>query len=86
MFVLTVPTIEELGPRPFRTAIDKVGVPQGITVYRVSGVWRSGFNLGTDMLADADRVYRGGYENLIEDPVERAELISAGFGFTTRMV
>jgi hypothetical protein len=86
VFVLTMPSVEELGPRPFRTAIDRVGTLQGVTVYRSGGVWRSGFDLGTDKLANADRVYRGGYDNLVEDPVERAELAAAGYLFETRTV
>lgn len=85
-FILTLPIEYEMEPRQHETALARLGIPEGVTIYRANGTWHAARNLGADINDIADRIYRGGYDNVIDDPTERAELVAAGFGFQTRMV
>ncbi len=84
LYYLILPTTQE-HQRPVYNAIDRVGSPLGITVYRRDGIWYEGQNLRANALDGADIVYRGGYEYAIDDPALRAELTSAGYDFETRI-
>lgn len=85
VYVLTAPIEFDMPARQHETALDRVGVPEGVTIYRVGGTWRTGRNLG-DLTDIADRVYRGGYDNIVDDATERAQLVAAGFSFEVRTV
>lgn len=51
---------------------------QGLSVWRVNGVWAQGQSPSADTVAAADRYYAGGREHHV-DPIETAELLSGGF-------
>lgn len=84
-YVLVLPVVTEFTIPP-RHAVDRVGIPLALTLYRVGGTWFAGRNIRASVLAQADLVYRGGYEHVIGDEAIRAELVAAGYGFETREV
>lgn len=85
VYILILPVTPEHYRFPHH-AVDRVGVALGITVYRKDGTWYAGRNLRPSALEGADLVYRGGYDNVVEDPAVRAELQALGYSFETRYV
>jgi hypothetical protein len=81
VFVLDPPTIVE-HRRPRSDTTTRVGNTVAQTVYKLAGVWRTGTNLRADIAEAAEILYRGGYQNVVDDEDLRAELIAEGFSFT----
>jgi hypothetical protein len=82
-FIFTPPfELEKPKPRHWDEFTEAMDRQQGITVYRVSGVWLSGRNLSDDQLSAADLIYHGGYEHDI--PLStKTELEGAGYTVQT---
>lgn len=56
---------------------------EGVTWYKVAGIWSSGNNLPADLVAD--ELYRGGYEYEIANTTKVAELEALGFTIRTEI-
>jgi len=78
VLIATPPSTEE-APAALERPHRRVGIPRGITYYRVGSTWYSGRELPDDLVAD--ELYRGGYE--YEVTTTKATELQA-LGFTVR--
>ena len=85
-YTLTIPTFKEAlnkkGDLWWVSGDDlwwvKGNVSSG-TLYRIGGSWHFDRTPDNSVLLTADKVYRGGYENVVDEDTA-ATLVAAGFG------
>lgn len=54
-------------------------LPHALSVWRINGTWSQGFAPSADIVAAADRFYRGGYQHEVTN-AQIDELTAAGYG------
>ena len=79
---LFIPPVEEEGPIGGNWLFMRYRRKQGVTVFRLDGIWYESRFPAADDLSNADRVYLGGHEYFVSDAAKQ-ELIDAGYTVIT---